>query len=213
MRTHPWSRISILVTLVPGLAAGCELFDDAKDKLGLGSEVSGRITDNRGDPIEGAQLRLFDLRENQDFVEGSDISSGEAFIDREAVLASDNSIESTRSDADGNLLIEDVAPGAFLASITADGCTAGFAGFDAETGVLSLDTLLVPEIDNGLSFEIPTFVVACSTPPEVGPAGNSDDAPPFEPTPAAVMCDASACTAAGGTCDGETCTITCATET
>jgi hypothetical protein len=213
MRSHSLSRLSILVTLAPAFAGGCELLDKAKDKVDIGSEVTGRITDNRGEPIEGAQLRLFDLRENQDFVEGSDIMSGEAYIDREAVLASDNSIESTRSDEDGNLLIEGVAPGAFLASIEADGCTADFAGFDPETGVLSLNTLITPEFENGLSFDLPDFQVACATPPVVGPEGNSDEAPPFEPTPAAVVCDASACTAAGGTCDGDTCTITCATET
>jgi hypothetical protein len=207
MRTH---SISIASTLV---LAGCTLFEDAKDKLDLDSEVSGRITDNRGDPVAGARLRLFDLQDNQDFVEGGDISSGEAFIDREAVLASTNSVESTVSDDDGELRIDGVVPGAFLASVTKDGCTAGFAGFDAERGVLSVDTLLVPEIANGLSFEIPEFVVACATPPEVGPEGNSDEAPPFEPELPDVLCDADACTSAGGTCDGERCAITCAAAT
>src|SRR6185295_12272650 len=53
---------------------------------------------------------------------------------------------------------------------------------------------------------------ACATPPaDVGPAGNGDDAPPFEPEPPpAPTCDKDTCTAAGGSCDGDKCVITCA---
>ncbi|HET6583162.1 MAG TPA: carboxypeptidase-like regulatory domain-containing protein [Nannocystaceae bacterium] len=210
MRMHSIPGLAIAATTASLLAGGCSLFDEAKDKLDLDSEVSGRITDNRGEPVAGARLRLFDLRENQDFVEGGDLAAAAAYIDREAVLGSTNSIASAESNADGELRIDGVAPGAFLASVVKDGCTAGFAGFDAETGELTLDTLLVPDFANGLSFEIPTFVVACATPPEVGPDGNSDEAPPFEPQVPDVVCDASTCTAAGGTCSGDTCTITCA---
>ena len=141
------------------LLAGCKVFDDGVDDAKKGvddakkdvedavkSEVKGSVTDNRGQPIDGVTVRLYDLLDNTDFVEGSDIESLEAYIDREAVLASGNDVASAVTDEQGRITF-DVLPSAFLAVATKDTCSAGFAGFDEETGVLNLDTLIKPRLD------------------------------------------------------------------
>ena len=199
--------------------SGCKWFedeaDDAKESIeeAVSSEVTGRVTDNRGEGVRDVTVRLYDLLDNTDFVEGSDIAALEAYIDREAVLASDNDLASVVTRADGSFSF-DVRASAFLAVATKDTCSAGFAGFDEATGVLSLDTLIKPHFDKGLDFSIPTFVIACAAPPEVGPDGNTKEAPPFEPEPPPLpTCDAETCGAAGGHCDAEACVITCPADT
>jgi hypothetical protein len=158
------------------------------------------------------RVRLYDLLDNTDFVEGHDISSLEAYIDKEAVLASDNDLADGTTDDDGRFVI-DAPPGAFLAVAARVECSAGFAGFDEETGVLDLSTLILPSFDSGLRFSIPTFVLACATPPDVGEDGNSEECPPFEPELPEVTCDAASCTAAGGACEDGACVITCSVAT
>jgi hypothetical protein len=69
--------------------------------------------------------------------------------------------------------------------------------------------LLTPDLTSGFDFDVPGFTLACAAPPEVGPDGNSADAPPFELPPPTITCDAATCTAAGGKCDGDRCSITC----
>ncbi|HEU4538010.1 MAG TPA: carboxypeptidase-like regulatory domain-containing protein, partial [Polyangiaceae bacterium] len=208
-----WLRRSTVAAFGLGLGVtvhgGCkEVKDEVEDTFG--TDVRGRITDDKGQPIEGATVRLYSLLDNTNFVEGSDVGSGEAYIDREAVLASTNSVETAQSGADGSYKMTTL-PSAFLAVATKEGCSAGFAGFDEETGVLSFDTLIKPKIDGAVQFEIPTFVLACATPPPTtGPEGNTPDAPPFDPPVSQPPpCDATACAAAGGTCQGTTCAITC----
>ncbi len=199
------------VVLFTCLSMGCEPVSDGVDQVKnadvLESEVTGRVTDNRGQPIAGATVELFDLAANTNFVEGGDVRGATAYIDREAILASDNAARTGQSTADGTFKFNGVFPSALLAVATKDGCTADFAGFDAETGVLNLQTLIAP--DAGLDFAIPTFVLACATAPEVGPDGNTDDAPPFEPPTEPRTCDAEQCAAAGGTCEGSDCVLTC----
>src|SRR5690349_16176231 len=84
----------LMFVAVAGL--GCKTVEkgseDAKDTVedAVSSDVVGRVNDNRGQPVEGVTVKLFDLLDNTDFVEGSDIRSLEAYIDKEAVLASDN---------------------------------------------------------------------------------------------------------------------------
>jgi hypothetical protein len=223
MSTTRRYRNAWLVTSVLGFAAGalsgCKMVEDEADDAkktvedAVSSEVKGRVTDNRGEAVAGATVRLYNLLDNTDFVEGSDLGSLEAYIDREAVLASDNDVGSAVTDAQGRVTFE-VLPSAFLAVATSATCSAGFAGFEEETGVLNLDTLIKPRLKDGLSFSIPTFVLACQTPPEVvGPVGNTEECPPFEPEPPPPpTCDVAMCTAAGGECDGEACVITCAPE-
>jgi uncharacterized protein YfaP (DUF2135 family) len=200
--------------------AGCKSIDDGADDAkktvedAVSSEVKGRVTDNRGQAVAGVTVRLYDLLDNTSFVEGSDLGSLEAYIDREAVLASNNDVGSAVTDASGRVEFE-VLPSAFLAVATKDTCSAGFAGFDEETGVLNLDTLIKPRFKDGLSFSIPTFEVACAEPPpEVGPEGNNEEeAPPFEPEMPPPTCDAAFCAAAGGECEGVACVITCVNKT
>jgi len=197
------------------LLASCKAVDDAFGDAEEGvddvvsSEVTGRVEDDRGEPVAGARVRIYDLLDNTHFVEGSDIASAEAYIDRAAVLESDNDVGSARTGDDGRFVIEEVTPSAFLAVATQGGCAAGFAGFDEETGILNLDTLITPVLDDGLSFPIPGFVLACATAPDVGPDGNSEEAPPVEPELPIVTCDSDSCTAVGGTCEEETCVLTC----
>jgi hypothetical protein len=175
----------------------------------VGSDITGRVLDNHGQPVVGARVRLYSLTDNTHFVEGGDIGQLEAYIDREAVLASNDSAGSADTDADGNFEIKAYA-NAFLAVATRADCGAAFAGFDEETGVLSINTLITPNFEDGINFEIPTFVVACAEPPVVGPEGNSDECPAFEPPVVEPTCDAEICEAAGGTCEGATCTLTSA---
>jgi hypothetical protein len=208
-----WLRHSTVAALGLALGAsvhgGCkEVKDEAEDVFG--TDVRGKVTDDKGQPIAGATVRLYSLLDNTDFVEGSDIGSAEAYIDREAVLASTNSVDSAQTGADGSYKMNTL-PSAFLAVATKEGCSAGFAGFDEETGVLNLDTLITPSIDGAVRFEVPTFVLACATPPpQTEPDGNTPDAPPYDPPVSQPPpCDAAACTAAGGTCQDVTCVITC----
>ncbi len=204
MRNYSLARWSMLAAGGLGiltLFAGCK-----KTKEALSTDITGQVIDNRGEPVAGATVRLYSLLDNTDFVEGSDITSAEAYIDREAVLASGNWLATGETGDDGRFEM-DAIPQAFLAVAVKDGCSAGFAGFDEETGVLNVDTLITPNLEDGLNFEIEAFVLACASPPEVGPDGNSADAPPFEPPPNVVTCDAATCEAAGGSCDADTCVI------
>jgi hypothetical protein len=185
-----------------GLALGVMAFggcDEVQEVLE--TDVTGTVTDNRGQPVAGATVKLYNLLDNTNFVEGSDIASAEAFIDREAVLSSSNAMASGQTGADGRFTLGAI-PTAFLAVATKDGCSAGFAGFDESTGVLNMDTLIAPSFEDGVSFEIGGFVLACATPPE-------GEAPQFDPPPRDVTCDAEQCTAAGGTCEANACAVTC----
>jgi hypothetical protein len=204
-------RSSLASATILAALGACNAFDSLDDfEDSLHTRVSGVVTDNRGQPVAGATVKLYSLSANTNFVEGGDITSASAYIDKQAVLASTNVLDSGESDDEGRFEIMDVTPGAFLAVATHPSCTAGFAGFDEETGVLNLDTLLLPNFDDGLTFAVPGFVVACSTPPAVGPDGNSDDAPPFDPPASDPICDAALCMSAGGSCEGATCVVTCA---
>jgi hypothetical protein len=212
----------IVVTLGLAIACvplgGCKETEDAVDDVdrtideAVESEVTGRVLDDQGEPVVGVRVRLYDLLDNTDFVEGHDIGSLEAYIDKQAVLESDNDLAEATTDDDGDFLIE-APPGAFLAVASHVACSAGFAGFDEETGVLDLGTLITPTFDNGLRFSIPTFVLACATPPEVGEDGNTEECPPFEPELPEVTCDAASCSEAGGTCQEDACIFTCAVAT
>jgi hypothetical protein len=213
MRRHRAFEISTLLSLGAALLPGCDRFspDDAIEDL-VESEVLGHVVDNRGEPVAGVRIQLFDLADNPEFVEGSDVAAVQAYIDREAVLASTNALTSAETYGDGRFSITDAPASAFLATATIAGCTAGFAGFDEDTGILSLETLIEPSFDDGLKFSIPDFVVACAAAPEVGPEGNSDAAPPFDPPVAAASCDAETCTAAGGACESDACVLQCSPE-
>ncbi len=50
------------------------------------------MLDDEGEPVAGVRVRLYDLLDNTDFVEGHDISSLEAYIDKQAALESDNDL-------------------------------------------------------------------------------------------------------------------------
>jgi hypothetical protein len=179
----------------------------------LETDITGQVQDDRGEPVAGMSVRLYGLLDNTNFVEGSDVKSGRAYIDRDAILASNNTLATGETDSDGKFKVKAI-PNAFLAVVSKDDCSPAFAGFDETTGVLSVDTLISPNLSGGLNFEIPTFKCACATPPEVtAPQGNADDAPPFEAPPSVVSCDAASCEAAGGTCNGDTCVSTCVAET
>ncbi len=210
MRNHSWARWS--TRAIAGVSACTLLFAGCKEtKEALESDIRGQVLDNRGEPVAGATVRLYSLLGNTDFVEGSDISSAEAYIDREAVLASSNWLATAQTGSDGRFEMGAI-PQAFLAVAVKEGCSAGFAGFDEETGVLNVDTLITPNLEDGLNFEVDGFVLACATPPEVGPDGNGPDAPPFDPPLNAVTCDVETCTAAGGNCENESCVLACVAE-
>src|SRR5689334_24808015 len=100
MLAHRSTSVGILTLIAAGAFAlqGCKLLkdegedakeaaEDAKDtvKDAVSSDITGSVTDNRGQPVEGVTVRIFNLLDNTDFVEGSDIGSLEAYIDREKV--------------------------------------------------------------------------------------------------------------------------------
>src|SRR4051812_14218579 len=132
----------------------------------LETDITGQVQDDRGEPVAGMSVRLYGLLENTDFVEGGDVRSSRAYIDREAVLVSGNTLATGETEADGRFKLSAI-PNAFLAVVAKEDCSPGFAGFDEATGVLSLDTLISPNLSGGLNFELPTFKVTCATPPEV----------------------------------------------
>ncbi|HEU4407184.1 MAG TPA: hypothetical protein VFS43_18080 [Polyangiaceae bacterium] len=210
------SRLRRLALAAAGLGLSATLYGgckEAKEEIRdtFGTDVTGLVNDDKGQPVEGATVKLYSLLENTNFVEGSDIRSAEAYIDRERVLASNNTVATATTGADGRFKMKTL-PSAFLAVVTKEGCSAGFAGFDEETGVLNVDTLITPNFEGSVNFEIPTLVIACAAPPPVvdPDEGNTPDAPPYDPpvTPPPA-CDAAACAAAGGACQGPTCVITC----
>lgn len=220
MRTKVGRTVSFLLALCAIAAVGCGILDkgaqDAKDTVEdtLSTTVKGQVTDNRGMPVAGAKVRLFSLLDNTDFVTETNVGSLEALINKEAVLASDNDLRSAATESDGSFRFK-ALPNAFLAVATLDSCSAGYAGFDEETGVLSVDTLIKPKLDGGLSFTIPTFVLACAEPPPVVEmAGNTPECPPFEPEPppAPDPCTEDVCASAFGHCEQTACIITCAIE-
>jgi hypothetical protein len=201
MLNHSWKpcaafSFASLVLLALQLG-GCKETEEA-----IESDVTGQVTDDTGQPVAGATVRLYNLLDNTQFVEGSDITSAEAYIDREAVLASSNTMKTAQTGDDGRFRMGAI-PTAFLAVATKEGCTAGFAGFDEDTGVLNVDTLIKPDLGEG--FLIPTFVLACATAP-------SGEAPTFEPPGAVVACDEQSCATAGGSCAGDTCVLTCSAD-
>jgi hypothetical protein len=210
-------RSPVLIALGLSLSTlaivGCKQTEDALEETedALSVDVTGQVLDDRGEPVAGMSVRLYGLLDNTDFVEGSDVRSASAYINRDAILASSNTVASGETAADGRFKLSAI-PNAFLAAVVKDGCSPAFAGFDEATGVLNVNTLLTPNISGGLNFVIPDFVVACATPPEVSDEGNGPDAPPYEPPPATVTCDPTSCEAAGGTCTGDTCVSTCVAE-
>jgi hypothetical protein len=210
-------RSRVLIALGLGLStlaiAGCKQTEDALEETedALSTDITGQVLDNRGEPVEGVSVRLYGLLENTDFVEGGDVESASAYINRDAVLASSNTVTTGETAGDGRFELRAI-PNAFLAAVVKDGCSPAFAGFDEATGVLNVNTLLTPNFNDGLNFVIPDFVVACATPPVVNDEGNGPDAPPYEPPPATVTCDPTSCEAAGGTCTADTCVSTCVAE-
>ncbi len=204
-----WLRLSIGAALGFGVLStslfGCK---KAAEEV-IGTDVNGVVTDNRGQPVADATVRLYDLFDNTNFVEDTSLTSAEAYINRESVLASSNTERTIQTGADGRFKMNDVIPNAFLATAVKSGCSAGFAGFNEETGVLNWDTLIKPSLSGGVHFDVPGFVLACAAPPEVGPEGNSNDAPAFEPPEPTVTCDPATCAAAGGTCQSDACVMAC----
>jgi hypothetical protein len=207
MQIYSYRRSLVRLAIGLGVAGvalpACKQTHDVLD-----TDITGRVLDNRGEPVEGVTVRLFGLLDNTNFVEGSDIQSARAYIDREAVLASRDTVATGETGADGRFELAAI-PNAFLAVAVKDGCSPSFAGFDDATGVLNVNTLLTPNFSGGLNFEIPNFAVACATPPEVSEDGNGPDAPAFDPPPVVVACDPVSCQAAEGTCVADTCVSTC----
>src|SRR5688572_16803536 len=119
MKTTSLLKLRALVALGVGLGlwglAGCKETEDA-----LGTDITGRVLDNRGEPVAGVRVRLYGLLENTDFVEGGDVWSATAYIDRDAVLASNNTVASGETGADGRFELSAI-PNAFLAVVVKDG--------------------------------------------------------------------------------------------
>src|ERR1700712_1134717 len=160
LRTGSSMVLALFVIASFGFAGCGGVFDDeAKDlKDTVSATVQGLVTDNHGKPVAGAKVRLYSLLDNTNFVTDTDVGSLKALIDKEAVLASDNDLRSVVTEADGRFSFKEL-PNAFLAVATQEACSAGYAGFDEETGVLTVDTLIKPKLSNGLTFKIPTFVL------------------------------------------------------
>src|SRR5215204_4329345 len=166
LMTYNRGRPNTLVALSMGIGLSAALLGGCEEtKEALETDITGQVLDDRGEPVVGASVRLYALLDNTSFVEGGDISSAEAYINREAVLASNNTVASGQTGADGSFEVGAI-PNAFLAVVVKEGCSAGFAGFDDETGVLNVDTLITPNVEDGLNFKIDGFVLACATPPE-----------------------------------------------
>ena len=103
----------------------------------LETDISGRVVDDRGEPVEGMSIRLYGLLDNTQFVEGGDVRSGRAYIDREAILASNNTLGTAQTDADGRFRLSEI-PNAFLAVAVKEDCSPAFAGFDETTAYVPL---------------------------------------------------------------------------
>lgn len=208
MRGDKWIlRGLLLLALLSLFATGCGAAKDAIDDASK-VKVSGTVYNAKGKPVEGAQVKLFDLLQNKNFVIGGEIESAEGLIDPEKVANSDNTIATATTGSDGKFAIEDVTIGAFLATASGENCSVDFQGFDAETGVLNKDTLLKPSLDKGgLVFEIPRFTITCADPPEnVNEDGSAEGTVEPEPQPEPT-CDADDCTTLGGFCVGAVCTM------
>src|SRR5690349_7882118 len=91
----------VLTTVL--MLIGCRQIEDA-----VQSDVTGSVVDNRGDPVGDATVRLFDLLDNTAFVEGGDVASATAYIDREAVLGSTHSVAEGTTGDDGQVALEAV---------------------------------------------------------------------------------------------------------
>ncbi len=204
---------ALMLLLLVGFSSGC---DDATDALGdlTKSEITGKVINNRGEPVEGATIKLFDVLKNTDFVVGADFDSGEGLIDPEKVANSDNTITTATTDAEGKISLSGVTASAFLATASKENCSLDFAGFNSETGVLNQETLLKPSVGSGgLSFDLGTFTITCAEPPEnVNEDGSAEGTEEPEPQPEP-SCDDTECAAEGGFCVGAVCTMPICSDT
>ena len=87
----------------------------------LETDISGRVVDDRGEPVEGMSIRLYGLLDNTQFVEGGDVRSGRAYIDREAILASNNTLGTAQTDADGRFRLTGFVRGTYRLRVDAPG--------------------------------------------------------------------------------------------
>src|ERR1041384_6233466 len=100
-------RSRVLIALGLGLSTlsivGCKQTEDALDETedAISTDITGQVVDNRGEPVPDVSVRLYGLLENTDFVEGGDVRSASAYIDRDAVLASNNTVATGETEADG----------------------------------------------------------------------------------------------------------------
>ncbi len=194
--------LAVLVLFSASALVGCDALDDL-----LKAKVSGKVVDDSGNPIEGAEVKLYGLSENTDFVEGGDPASAEAYIIPEKIVASNNTKATAITGADGTFVMEDVTLDAFLATATKENCSVDFLGFKEDSGILNLDSLLKPDLESGSTdFNLDNFIITCATPPaEPNPEDNTEPYEPPEPDPPS--CDEATCTAAGGTCVDGACEV------
>ena len=86
-------------------------------------------------------------------MEGSDINSASAYIDREVVLASNNALGTAETGADGRFRLSGI-PECVPRSGGQGDCSPGF-GASTRRRVLNVNTALAPSFSGGLNFEIP----------------------------------------------------------
>src|SRR6187549_1186363 len=90
------ARLLCAVAMALGVSAslGCSEAKKVGDAVtdAIETDVTGLVQDDQGEPVVGATVRLYGLLDNTSFVEGGDVESASAYIDREAVLASNNTL-------------------------------------------------------------------------------------------------------------------------
>ena len=140
MKAGSWPKIAAFLLLLV-FALGTTGCDEAA-KL-LKSKVSGKVVNAKGEPVEGANVKLFNLTDNTNFVVGADIQSASGEIDPVAVATGTNTTGEMATLADGTFEFTKL-PNVFLATASKDGCTLDVQGFNDETGILNLDTPIKP---------------------------------------------------------------------
>ncbi len=107
--------------------------------------ITGQVTDQRGDPVEGAEVSLYLLSENLDTTQSVQMDAGEspiALLDRAALLGR-SAAETVTTDADGNYEFTEQRPDYYIVTGDRDQYSVAVLGMD-DDGTLNEASAVAP---------------------------------------------------------------------
>ena len=140
-------RISSIAILACALG-GC---DTVSDLLGVSATVEGRVVDSKGEPVEGAQIRVYNFTTNLDAFNapGDEVALTDpgTYNARVAVgrLSREGEVTTTAvTGADGRYRIESLPVDGVIITADHDAYSTDIKGMDRQTGTVSLASAIKP---------------------------------------------------------------------